>query len=128
MDSPIASDDEVDSIEVDSMPSFSSAGTYRNFWIRPHPNMSQFTLENEGMSVEVDKLMALHVVHAVGLQLIRYPYPLDSNDVNGATEQRVMFLLFVQGKASGATAGIGASGVINRSSMQKIADESNGRV
>jgi hypothetical protein len=74
------------------------------------------------------KLMALHVVHAVSLQLIRYPYPLDSNDVNGATEQRVMFLLFVQGKASGATAGIGASGVINRSSMQKIADESNGRV
>jgi hypothetical protein len=67
-------------------------------------------------------------VHAVGLQLIRYPCPLDWNDVNGATEERVMFLLFVQGKASGATTGIGASGVINRSSMQKIADESNGRV
>jgi hypothetical protein len=128
MDSPIASDDEVDSIEVDSVPSFNSAGTYRNLWIRPNPNMSQFTLENEGMSVEIDKLMALHVVHAVGLQLIRYPYPLDSNDANGATEQRVMFLLFVQGKASGATTGMGASGIINRSSMQKIANESNGRV
>jgi hypothetical protein len=49
MDSLIASDDEVDSIEVDCVPSFSSASTYRNLWIRPNPNMSQFTLENEGM-------------------------------------------------------------------------------
>eukprot|EP00953_Heterococcus_sp_UTEX-ZZ885_P039345 20169-Heterococcus_DN1.PRE.1 len=129
MDSPPPSDDEVDYVEVDSMPVFNhSAGTYRNFWIRPALNISFQALKNGVMGSEIDKLLALHVVHAVGLQLVRYQRPVDWNDLNGPTKEESMFLLFVQGKAQGATTGLGLSGIVNKSSMNKIAAESNGRV
>jgi hypothetical protein len=51
-----------------------------------------------------------------------------SSDLNSCEEQRSMFILFVQGKAQGATTGLGLSGIVHKRGSNKIAAESNGTV